>query len=153
MNREPKSPASRVNITKYVKVATEKGQEWRFCPVVRSSNGRIRADYVLVDGRTEFHKKGSYYRVVCGGKTASKIGGQEPAGRVCRGRMQGTHSKYCGTWHSGDLGRQPEADDAVRSMSGVYEPRREAWAQITVPATRTMASSPERTKLKCMRVA
>jgi hypothetical protein len=61
MNRQPKAQASRVNITKYVKVATEKGEGWRFCPVVRSSNGRIRADYVLVDGRAELHKEGAYY--------------------------------------------------------------------------------------------
>jgi hypothetical protein len=61
MNREPKVQASRVNITKYVKVPTGTGAGWRFCPVVRSSNSRIRADYVLVEGRTEFHKEGAYY--------------------------------------------------------------------------------------------
>src|SRR5436309_1795826 len=61
MNREPKAQASRVNITKYVKVSTETGEGWRFCPVVRSSNGRIRTDYVVVEGRTEFHKEGAYY--------------------------------------------------------------------------------------------
>ncbi|HKV94293.1 MAG TPA: hypothetical protein VJW20_17220 [Candidatus Angelobacter sp.] len=59
MNHEPKAQASRINITKYVKVATGKSEGWRCCPVVRSSNGRIRADYVLVDRRTEFHKEGA----------------------------------------------------------------------------------------------
>ncbi|HET9182182.1 MAG TPA: tyrosine-type recombinase/integrase [Candidatus Angelobacter sp.] len=61
MNRQPKAQASRVNITKYVKVATANGEGWRFCPVVRSTNGRIRADYVLVEGRAELHKEGAYY--------------------------------------------------------------------------------------------
>jgi hypothetical protein len=60
MNREPKAQASRVNITKYVKVATGR-RGMALLPVVRSSNARIRADYVLVDGKTEFHKEGAYY--------------------------------------------------------------------------------------------
>ena len=34
---------------------------WRFCPVVHTSNGRIRPDYVLIDGRPELHKEGAYY--------------------------------------------------------------------------------------------
>lgn len=50
MNRE-------VNLTKRVKTA--KGP--RFCPVVLSANGRVKPDYVLVDGRPELHREGRYY--------------------------------------------------------------------------------------------
>ena len=41
MDRQSKAQASRVNIAKYVEVATAKGERWRFCrSVARSSNGR-----------------------------------------------------------------------------------------------------------------
>ena len=33
----------------------------RYCPVVLGSNGRIRRDVVLVNGRPERHSEGSYY--------------------------------------------------------------------------------------------
>jgi len=33
----------------------------RYCPVVLGSNGRIRPDVVLVNGRPERHSEGSYY--------------------------------------------------------------------------------------------
>ena len=57
MNHEPKAQAGSVNITKYVKVATGKGEGWCFCPVVRSSNGRIRADYVWSMEERSFTRK------------------------------------------------------------------------------------------------
>jgi integrase/recombinase XerD len=46
-----------VNLTKRVK--TPSGL--RFCPVVLADNGRVKPDYVLVDGRKERHTEGSYY--------------------------------------------------------------------------------------------
>jgi integrase/recombinase XerD len=33
----------------------------RFCPVVLSSNGRVKPDWVMVDGREEKHPEGAYY--------------------------------------------------------------------------------------------
>src|SRR5438270_13547628 len=50
MNRE-------VNVTKRVKTP----QGLRYCPVVLSANGRIRPDWVLVNGRDERHAEGAYY--------------------------------------------------------------------------------------------
>lgn len=52
----PKVP--NVNLTKYVNIG---GSQWRFCPVVIAGNGRIKPDYVLVAGRPELHREGSYY--------------------------------------------------------------------------------------------
>ena len=46
-----------VNLTKRVK--TESGL--RYCPVVLAANGRIRPNYVLVDGKQEVHPEGAYY--------------------------------------------------------------------------------------------
>src|SRR3954454_16810545 len=46
-----------VNLTK--RVQTPRGT--RYCPVVLASNGRIRPDVVLVNGRPERHSEGSYY--------------------------------------------------------------------------------------------
>jgi integrase/recombinase XerD len=45
------------NLTKRVKTA--KGL--RFCPVVLSANGRVKPDFVLVDGKQEKHSEGRYY--------------------------------------------------------------------------------------------
>lgn len=59
--RTHKPLAGRVNITKYVKVGGHGSATWRFCAVVRTSNGRIRPNYVLIDGRPEIHKEGAYY--------------------------------------------------------------------------------------------
>ena len=59
--RTGKSHAGRVNLTKYVKVHGAASETWRFCPVVYTSNGRIRPDYVLIEGRPELHKEGAYY--------------------------------------------------------------------------------------------
>lgn len=61
MMRTGKSHAGRVNLTKYVKVRGTAFETWRFCPVVHSSNGRIRPNYVLIDGRPELHIEGAYY--------------------------------------------------------------------------------------------
>jgi integrase len=47
----------RVNLTK--RVQTDGGL--RYCPVVQSANGRIKPDWVAVDGREERHPEGSYY--------------------------------------------------------------------------------------------
>jgi integrase len=46
-----------VNLTK--RVNTSAGL--RYCPVVETGNGRIKPDYVLVDGSAERHPEGSYY--------------------------------------------------------------------------------------------
>jgi integrase/recombinase XerD len=46
-----------VNLTKRVNTASG----LRFCPVVLADNGRVKPDYVLVDGRKERHTEGSYY--------------------------------------------------------------------------------------------
>jgi hypothetical protein len=61
MMRTGESHAGRVNVTKYVKLRDATSEKWRFCPVVRTCNGRIRPDYVLIDGRPELHKEGAYY--------------------------------------------------------------------------------------------
>jgi integrase/recombinase XerD len=50
MNRE-------VNVTKRVKTP----QGLRYCPVVLSANGRIRPDWVVVNGKEERHPEGAYY--------------------------------------------------------------------------------------------
>lgn len=46
-----------VNITK--RIDTPEGR--RFCPVILSSNGRIKPDWVQVDEREEKHPEGAYY--------------------------------------------------------------------------------------------
>jgi len=46
-----------VNVTKRVKTP----QGLRYCPVVLSANGRIRPDWVVVNGGEERHPEGSYY--------------------------------------------------------------------------------------------
>ena len=46
-----------VNITK--RIVTK---DWdRYCSVVLNSNGRVRADWVIVDGKQEKHPEGAYY--------------------------------------------------------------------------------------------
>jgi integrase len=47
----------RVNLTK--RVQTDSGL--RYCPAVISSNGRVKPDWVVVDGREERHPEGAYY--------------------------------------------------------------------------------------------
>jgi hypothetical protein len=46
-----------VNLTKRITLGDSK----RYCPVVVSANGRIKPDYVQVNGRDEKHTGGSYY--------------------------------------------------------------------------------------------
>jgi len=46
-----------VNLTK--RVQTPHGM--RYCPVVLSANGRVKPDYVYMDGRQERHPEGAYY--------------------------------------------------------------------------------------------
>jgi integrase len=54
MNRE-------VNLTKRVLVQTETGKTaLRYCPVHLSANGRVKPDWVLVNGKPERHPEGSY---------------------------------------------------------------------------------------------
>jgi len=46
-------------VSLYKRVYTAKGR--RYCPVVLTSNGRVKPDYVLVDGVPERHPEGIYY--------------------------------------------------------------------------------------------
>src|SRR5947209_1720735 len=46
-----------VGLTK--RVQTDSGA--RYCPVVRSANGRIRHDWGVVNGKEEKHPEGAYY--------------------------------------------------------------------------------------------
>jgi len=46
-----------VDLTK--RIETAKG--WRYCPVVLSSNGRVKPDVVLIGGVEERHPGGAYY--------------------------------------------------------------------------------------------
>ena len=46
-----------VNLTKRVKTASG----LRYCPVVLTSNGRVKQDAVMVDGKEEKHAEGAYY--------------------------------------------------------------------------------------------
>jgi integrase/recombinase XerD len=46
-----------VNLTK--RILTSKGL--RYCPVVLSANGRVKPDWVLVNGKPERHTEGAYY--------------------------------------------------------------------------------------------
>jgi integrase/recombinase XerD len=46
-----------VNLTKRIKTPTG----LRFCTVARSANGRIKANFVSIDGREQQHPEGSYY--------------------------------------------------------------------------------------------
>jgi integrase/recombinase XerD len=49
---------AKVNLTKRVEVA---GKGLRFSPALYAKNGRVRSDYVLVEGREEYHPEGRYY--------------------------------------------------------------------------------------------
>ena len=46
-----------VNVTKRIDTADGK----RYCPVVVAANGRIKPDWVMVNGRQEKHPEGAYY--------------------------------------------------------------------------------------------
>jgi integrase len=47
----------KVNLTK--RVDTDKGS--RYCPIVEARNGRVKPDYVVVDGKEEKREDGAYY--------------------------------------------------------------------------------------------
>lgn len=77
MNRE-------VNVTKRVKTL----QGLRYCPVVLSANGRIRPDWVLVNGMEERHPEGAYYLEWREGTKRTRLSvGNDPATATAR-RMQ-----------------------------------------------------------------
>lgn len=74
MNRE-------VNLTKRIK--TKSGL--RYCPVVISSNGRVKPDFVLVNGRPERHPEGAYYlEWRQSGKRVRQSVGKDPADASAR---------------------------------------------------------------------
>jgi integrase/recombinase XerD len=62
MNRE-------VSVTK--RVRTQKGL--RYCPAVLAANGRVKPDYVVVQGTPERHPEGSYYISWCSGKRLIRL--------------------------------------------------------------------------------
>jgi integrase/recombinase XerD len=47
-----------VNLTKRIRLADG---STRFAPIVLAANGRVKPDYVLVDGKREHHPEGRYY--------------------------------------------------------------------------------------------
>src|ERR1700740_478153 len=48
----------KINLSKYVNIG---GDQWRFCHVVVSANGRIKPDHVIVAGKPELPREGAYY--------------------------------------------------------------------------------------------
>jgi hypothetical protein len=48
----------KINLSKYLNIG---GDQWRFCPVVVSTNGGIKPDCVIVAGKPELHREGAYY--------------------------------------------------------------------------------------------
>jgi integrase len=73
-----------VNVTKRVKTL----QGLRYCPVVLSANGRIRPDWVLVNGNEERHPEGAYYLEWREGTKRTRLSvGNDPATATAR-RMQ-----------------------------------------------------------------
>lgn len=53
----PNTQSKEVNLTK--RVQTSKGM--RYCPVVVAANGRVKPDFVIVNGQAEKHLEGAYY--------------------------------------------------------------------------------------------
>jgi len=51
--------ANKVRLVKSAKI----GGVWKRCKVVMTPNGRVKAGYVLVDGKPEHHSEGQYYLV------------------------------------------------------------------------------------------
>jgi len=69
MNRE-------VNVTKRVKTP----QGLRYCPVVLSANGRIRPDWVLLNGAEGRYPEGAYYLEWREGPKRTRLSvGKDPA--------------------------------------------------------------------------
>jgi len=62
-------PNREVNVTK--RVQTPAGL--RYCPLVLSSNGRIKPDTVLVNGKQEHHPEGAYYLEWCEGSRRVRL--------------------------------------------------------------------------------
>ena len=74
MNRE-------VNLTK--RVQTPRG--WRYCTVVLASNGRVKSDIVIVNGKQETHQEGAYYLEWREGAKRVRISvGKDPADASAR---------------------------------------------------------------------
>src|SRR5579864_4554226 len=74
-------PNREVNVTK--RVQTAKGP--RYCPVVRSANGRIKPGVVLVNGREERHPEGAYYLEWRDGAKRIRLSvGKDPADACAR---------------------------------------------------------------------
>jgi len=46
------------NLTKRIRLAD---RTTRFCPVILSDNGRVKPDWVIVDGKPQKHSEGNYY--------------------------------------------------------------------------------------------
>jgi hypothetical protein len=73
-----------VNVTKRVKTP----QGLRYCPIVLSANGRIRPDWVLVNGKEERHPEGAYYLEWREGTKKTRLSvGNDPATATAR-RLQ-----------------------------------------------------------------
>ena len=67
----------------FKRVRTSTG--WRCCPVIFFSNGRIKPDYVIVDGKEEHHPEGAYYLNWYEGKRQKRISvGKDPVTAVAR---------------------------------------------------------------------
>jgi len=88
------SLAGRVNLTKYVNMGNDKTDKWRFCPVVRTGNGRIRPGHVLVNGRPEIHREGSYYiEWYVDSKRRRESAGKNPTEAFCGRRAQSANDR------------------------------------------------------------
>jgi hypothetical protein len=58
MGTRSPSRIPKINLSKYVNIGCD---QWRFCQVVVSANGRIKPDCVIVAGKPELHREGAYY--------------------------------------------------------------------------------------------
>src|ERR1700687_5421565 len=58
MGPRPPARIPKINLSKYVNIGCD---QWRFCKVVVSANGRIKPDWVIVAGKPELHREGAYY--------------------------------------------------------------------------------------------
>ena len=70
-----------VNLTK--RVQTSNGL--RYCPVVLSGNGRVKPDFVIVNGQPERHTEGAYYLEWReNGRRVRRSVGKDPADAAAR---------------------------------------------------------------------
>jgi integrase/recombinase XerD len=75
-----------VNLTKRVRLPDG---TTRFCPVVLAANGRVKPDYVLIDGKPEHHTKGRYYLDWYEGtKRIRRSVGKDPAQAAAKRHLQ-----------------------------------------------------------------